>query len=676
VPLTLPLRIGAVDLGAGRLTRGDGEVVALTPGEQRVLRHLADRPGQVVPRDELLHAWGGASRSERMLDTVIRRLRVKIEADPERPEHLLTAHGDGYRLVVEPRATLPLPPDPEPLFGRDRDLDALLGGPRAVVVLGPPGVGTSRLVLRAAHCLGGTVLHVDLDGCADADQVAATVAAALGVETGVPRAELDRRLRAALRTRDVDAIALDHAERVPDAVARLVETCRSARPELRVIVASRTPIEGLEPLTLGALNPDDAVALFLDRAAGQDAPWLAEAGAADAVRALVARLDRLPLARVLAASRSAALGPRALLDRLSDRFRLLAARGVDTRHASLRAALDLSWDLLGPAERAVAARPTGASSSWLAGPAAAQDFSAAAWAPLPCRGHLMDDPYRDESGAFDERDLVGDQGLPAGYRAVDADFAYFRLRLDRDPMPGGDPRPFAWGILLDRDGDLATYEAQILVNGIASQVELYANTVTTLPDDPTDPPDDPPVATWPLAGAARSVERGRRSAATRTRSSTWPWGGISSRRSAWGRCRGWRCGSRPRAPRPGSTATSCGTTRRPRATRTCRTWATTGPRSTPTAATGPRPPPDRRPRRPAPRRTLARARACRTRSSRCSRAAGAARPGRDRPSRGSWSSSSRAAARGCDAEPHDEPRAPLRLAGEVRGSATTGSGRG
>jgi hypothetical protein len=142
----------------------------------------------------------------------------------------------------------------------------------------------------------------------------------------------------------------------------------------------------------------------------------------------------------------------------------------------------------------------------MAGPAAAQEFPIESdWVALPCDGHPMDDPFQDESGAASERDLVGDESDPVGYRTVDQEFAFFRIRLDDDPMPGGNSRPFAWGILLDRDTDLTNYEAQVLVNGIAGQVELYSNATTTLADDPTDPPDEPPVATWPIGAKARSV---------------------------------------------------------------------------------------------------------------------------------------------------------------------------
>ncbi|MDQ3301567.1 MAG: thrombospondin type 3 repeat-containing protein, partial [Myxococcota bacterium] len=88
---------------------------------------------------------------------------------------------------------------------------------------------------------------------------------------------------------------------------------------------------------------------------------------------------------------------------------------------------------------------------------------------------------------------------------------YLRLRLDRDPAPGGALRPFSWGLEIDLDGNLATYELLILVDGVgggAGMVKLFTNRVTTLPNDPNDPADDPPVMMFPFAMNGRSVEAG------------------------------------------------------------------------------------------------------------------------------------------------------------------------
>lgn len=138
--------------------------------------------------------------------------------------------------------------------------------------------------------------------------------------------------------------------------------------------------------------------------------------------------------------------------------------------------------------------------------ARAQSFPADdRWAPLPCGTSVMNDARRDQSGAIDERDIVGDDLAPAGFHAADATFAYLRVRLDEDPAPKGVPRPFSWGFAIDLDGDRATYEVLVIVDGTAKQVVVRKNSATTIANSPDDPADDPPIATFPFDTHARSV---------------------------------------------------------------------------------------------------------------------------------------------------------------------------
>jgi len=142
-----------------------------------------------------------------------------------------------------------------------------------------------------------------------------------------------------------------------------------------------------------------------------------------------------------------------------------------------------------------------------AGVAAAQRFPAGGdYAPLPCGRAAMTDRHRDEPDAVGERDLVGDPAHPAGDRAVDDEHLYLRLRLDRDAAPDGTLRPFAWGVAIDLDGDLATYELLAVVDGVsaaAPAVVLRENTQTATRDDPTDPAERV-VATYPFATHGRT----------------------------------------------------------------------------------------------------------------------------------------------------------------------------
>ena len=91
-----------VDFRRLRVSRGRQEIV-MTDREFEVLRHLAERAGSVVSRDELLRlVWGYSDTPlTRTVDNFIFRLRNKLEADPHRPRYIRTAHGDGYRLTLD-----------------------------------------------------------------------------------------------------------------------------------------------------------------------------------------------------------------------------------------------------------------------------------------------------------------------------------------------------------------------------------------------------------------------------------------------------------------------------------------------------------------------------------------------------------------------------------------------
>jgi hypothetical protein len=119
----------------------------------------------------------------------------------------------------------------------------------------------------------------------------------------------------------------------------------------------------------------------------------------------------------------------------------------------------------------------------------------------------MIDGYRDQSGAVDDRDLVGSFLSPAGFRAVDDQFLYFRLRLDGNPMQGNRLTQFAWGVELSTDGDPTNYEILIGVDGASETVRLYSNTTTTVPDSPADPADQL-VMMYPFAANGRLVDAG------------------------------------------------------------------------------------------------------------------------------------------------------------------------
>ncbi|WP_263637164.1 NB-ARC domain-containing protein [Streptomyces sp. CoH27] len=253
---------------------------------------------------------------------------------------------------------------------------------RQVTVVGPGGIGKTRLVTQAADGLADRfddgVWWVDLAELRDPGRVAEAVLAAL--EPGGP-AVLGGQSPAARSTceRLVDLIGsrrlllmLDNCEHLVDAVARLSDAVLGACPGVCVLATSREPLavagEGVLPLGPLPVPPPDAVLpevtaspavrLLAERAREVRPSFVVdETNAADVAR-ICRRLEGLPLALELAAARLRALSPAQIAERLEEHFRLLTAdrRGRPARHRTLDAAVAWSWDLLDTEERLLARR--------------------------------------------------------------------------------------------------------------------------------------------------------------------------------------------------------------------------------------------------------------------------------------------------------------------------------
>jgi predicted ATPase/DNA-binding CsgD family transcriptional regulator len=282
--------------------------------------------------------------------------------------------------IADRRRVGNLPSELSSFIGRRRELSEvrrLLAEARLVTLTGVAGIGKTRLALRlaaeVARAFPDGVWLVDLGQVQDAGLVAHTVAATLGLREPPGNRPTTATLTEYLADRRL-LLVLDNCEHLVDAVAQLADRLLRAAGGLRILATSRESLAmggetifPVPPLSLpdpgspppaSALNRYEAVSLFIERAAAV-APGvrLTEDDSA-AVVMICHRLEGLPLAIELAAARLPVLPPSQILERLSDRYRILVRRGPvgPPRHQTLRACIAWSYDLCTTAERALWAR--------------------------------------------------------------------------------------------------------------------------------------------------------------------------------------------------------------------------------------------------------------------------------------------------------------------------------
>ncbi len=330
----------------GRHAEAAGPLAAVAAGHPRDEEVLAE-----LLRGEA--ATAGPSTALTRYEAYRRELRDALGTDP----------GAGLRAVhrellsgEEPVVRHGVPHEPNPLLGRDEDIAAVgrpLRASRAVPLLGPGGLGKTRLAHAVSRRAGQRVVYfVPLAGVTADEDVATEVASALGAGEGRHGALSGHLPDPVAGIRGMlgpgpALLVLDNCEQVVRGAADLVRALVSSSPDLRVLATSRAPL-GLTSeavYALPELGLDTSVELFAQRARaarpGVELP-------PDTVAGLCRHLDGLPLAVELAAARVRALSVPEIARRLGDRFALLrgGARDAPERHRTLRAVVEWSWNLL------------------------------------------------------------------------------------------------------------------------------------------------------------------------------------------------------------------------------------------------------------------------------------------------------------------------------------------
>lgn len=289
--------------------------------------------------------------SVRTVESHIASLRRKLAVDSR--AQLIAAACD----LREASVTVPA----NPLRGRGRDLSQvrdLLARHSWVTIVGPGGVGKTRLALELARADAERVpLVVELEH-AGPDDVMTRIARTLGLEA-TPGGDLDGAVAVALEAHR-HLLVLDNADRVGAATAEALTRLRERAGGFAVLVTSRTalgaPAEAvhpLQPLVAAGADPP-ASAVLLDRL-GAGGRTL-DAREQEIVHRICARLDGVPLALELAASVARHLPLHELESRLERDLATLDRAAPDGRHRTLETAFDWTWDLLGDDEREVLCR--------------------------------------------------------------------------------------------------------------------------------------------------------------------------------------------------------------------------------------------------------------------------------------------------------------------------------
>src|SRR5713101_7216939 len=388
------LRFGPFELSIGeRILRRDGQVLPLGGRALDILIYLADRPGEVIAKQELIdHVWSDVTVEEGSLRVHVAAIRKALADGQFGNRYIANIKARGYSFVG---TVVPLAGSTESKSDRSRhqgrlpvrllmmigretvisEVSSKLRNERFVTLLGPGGIGKTTIALAVGRAVaeefGGKVHFVDLESLTDPRHVAGAVATSLGL---------------ALKSKDpglelVDLVGsqklliiLDSSEHVIEAVALVAEQLYQETEQVYLLTTSREllkvegehccrvlpldfPPDGSEQ-TANAVLRYPAVQLFVRRVAAKAGSVVLTDEEAPFVAEICRKLDGIPLAIELAAGQVAALGLKNTVARLVSRLELLklSHRTVVPRHRTLKATLDWSYNRLSDGERIVLRR--------------------------------------------------------------------------------------------------------------------------------------------------------------------------------------------------------------------------------------------------------------------------------------------------------------------------------
>jgi predicted ATPase/class 3 adenylate cyclase len=290
-------------------------------------------------------------------------------------------------------ATNNIPAQLTSFIGREREMAETtkrLENARLLTLIGPGGTGKTRLSIQLGtemlpHFTDG-VWFIELAPLADPALILQTIASVLGVraQVGMPLANI---VNDFLRAKNL-LLILDNCEHLVEDSAQLADEILHNAPHIKIIASSRealgiagetvyrvpslsspnqAPHTGISQVTREALLGFESVQLFVERASAANPKFQLTDENASSVAQICSRLDGIPLALELAASRVSAFTPEQIAKRLDDRFKLLTggSRTALPRQQTLRALIDWSYDILTPDECTLLKRLSVFAGGWM-----------------------------------------------------------------------------------------------------------------------------------------------------------------------------------------------------------------------------------------------------------------------------------------------------------------------
>ncbi len=383
----------------GRRLLHDGGRVALGPLEFKLFETLVKNRDRVLTGDELrILVWSDDPSRQVLPAQDVNALYVSIRK-------LRTALGDagkwivnipkvGYTISREARiefltaSSSVMPDDPTPFVGRENEIQLVrqsLTRSRLITLTGPPGVGKSRLAREAVRSMadrfGAGVHFVDLTSVEDGQYVPRAVLSSFDLPDS-HETDLKDSFAKFFNERSV-AIILDNCEHVIESVSAVIEVLVTSGRNVNVIATSREPlllpnetVIALRPLslpttdsglTIEQLAEFEAIKLFVELAKQRRPDLPIDARDMTSVADLCKQLEGMPIAIELAAAQVDAYSVEQIGALLRDSFQPLRRRGGDSsRHKTLDAAIDWSYNLLPAKEQLLFQRLSVLKGGWTA----------------------------------------------------------------------------------------------------------------------------------------------------------------------------------------------------------------------------------------------------------------------------------------------------------------------